>query len=360
MNMERLIRSGNVITTEYKEAAETGRYLGNGRFGGVMSGLGLNMSPKMQAKYPWTGQSHFTHLNHWGRFRFVSDAMEEETVADYMLPLFKMHWEEEPEQVRDYNQSQDFYDGVLTTSYTLENGTAVKVTNWFDMVNKNLSGVQLEASEGTVPVKISVITEFVPYEFLYKTRTAQQVSVEQKGNNWCVTIGCEDTLNHRSSSVYFTSNAPVESCDDGIRILVSKGRSEIFISYGEPVAAEDAAKSIDRTRDRWHRIWEESGWMDFPEETAQKTWIRSAAYMVASYADDLGPVQPVCGLTGNMFPFHFVQDMEYISPAMMMMGHADIVKRWIEKFAGEMEEMKQYAKSLWPEAEGIYPPWELP
>lgn len=43
-----LIRRGNVVTTEYEDAAETGRYLGNGRFGAVMAGLGLNMSPDRQ------------------------------------------------------------------------------------------------------------------------------------------------------------------------------------------------------------------------------------------------------------------------------------------------------------------------
>lgn len=71
-------------------------------------------------------------------------------------------------------------------------------------------------------------------------------------------------------------------------------------------------------------------------------------------------MQPVSGLTGNMFPFHFIQDMAYIAPALMMTGHTDIVREWIEKFAGELENMRRYAKHLWPKAQGIYPPWELP
>lgn len=360
MKRDELIRRGNVITTEYKEAAETGRYLGNGRFGAVMGGLGLNMSPQMQHKYPEVGQSQFTHINHWGRFQFISDAMEQQTVADYILPLLKLHWEEEPKQVSDYRQNQDFYDGVLETSYTLENGIRVKILNWFDMVNKNLAGVRIDLSEGTVNVKVSAVTDFIPYAFLYRKLTHQNVTVEQTEDNWCVTIACEDTVNQRSSSVYFYSTAPVECCEDGLKFMVSEGKNEIYISYGEPVKQSDIAISLERTVEKWHQNWEKAAWLDFPEVTAQKTWIRSMAYLISSYDDASDIIQPTNGLTGNMFPFHFVQDMEYQAPALMMMGYTDIVKRWIEKFAGAIEDMKQYAKSLWPEAEGIYPPWELP
>lgn len=360
MDRRTLIGRGNVVRTEYREDAEAGCYLGNGRFGAVMSGLGLNMSPAMQQKYPNQGQSQFMHMEHWGRFRFISDAMKRETTADYILPLFRIHWEKEPESVRDYRQCQEFYDGILRTDYTTEDEIRVHTVCWFDRVNKNMAGIELDISEGVLPVKVSVVTEFVPYAFLYQTLTKQSVEIEQREENWCVRIGCEETVNSRATEVWFASSAPVEACEDGLRILAGKGKNRIFISVGEPVNREDAALSLERTKKSWNAVWDNSGWFDFPEETAQKTWIRSLAYLISSYDDDCGMIQPTNGLTGNMFPFHFVQDMEYVSPALMMTGHGDIVKRWVEKFAGQIEEMRQYAKRLWPCAEGIYPPWELP
>lgn len=365
MERRELIRRGNIITTKYIEAAETGCYIGNGRFGAVMGGLGLNMSPALQKKLPTMGQSQYMHMGHWGRFKFHSDAMEKETSADYILPLLKLHWETEPEQVINYSQCQDFYDGILETSYELESGVQISVCNWFDMANKNLAGIYIDvcrndAKDEAVSIKATAITDFIPYAFLYRELTHQNIEIKQKSDNWCITITCENTVNNSKSSLYFYSSAPVEVCPDGLRFLLSEGRNQLFMSYGKPINKEETALSLNRTKGKWHKIWEDSGWFDFPEDTTQKIWVRSLAYLLSSYDDDYGIIQPTNGLTGNMFPFHFVQDMEYMAPALMMTGHVDIVKRWVEKFTGEIPAMQRYAKHLWPQAEGIYPPWELP
>lgn len=365
MERKELVRRGNVVATQYMEAAEAGCYLGNGRFGAVFGGLGLNMSPAMQKKYAAAGQSQFMHMGHWGRFRFNSDAMEKDTSADYILPLIKLHWEEEPEQVFHYSQCQDFYDGILDTSYELESGARVKVCSWFDMVNKNLAGIYIDicrngAENADLNIKAAAIKEFVPYPFLYKELTYQEIEVEQMDDNWRITITCSETVNDSKASLYFYSSAPVEACADSLCFRLSEGQNLLFMSYGAPISIEETSVSLDRTKEKWHEIWEKSGWFDFPEENAQKFWVRSLAYLIFSYDDDFGMIQPTNGLTGNMFPFHFVQDMEYIAPALMMTGHVDIVKRWVEKLAGEIPAMQKYVKTLWPEAKGIYPPWELP
>lgn len=362
MKQKELVRRGNIIHTQYKELPEAGCYLANGRFGTVMGGLGLNMSPQLQERFPDTGRSQYTHMMHWGRFHFLSDAMQKETTADYILPLFRIYWEQEPEQVREYEQCQDFYDGMLDTCFTQEDGKRIRVSSWLDMEDKNLAGISIDLSEGSVPVRVSAITDFVPYAFLYRKRTAQTILVEQieRQGQWCLAIECEDTINHAGSRVYLYSTAPVEPCENGLRIQLSSGKNDIFISYGEPVHLNGIGTSRERTAAKWHALWEKTGWFDFPEEHMQQMWIRSMAYMISSYGDDCGMIQPTNGLTGNMFPFHFVQDLEYIAPALMMSGHVDIVKRWVEKFAGEIEEMKVYAGALWPQAKGIYPPWELP
>ncbi len=359
-SLKEIICRGNIVTTTYQEDAEAGCYLGNGRFGAVFSGLGLMLSPEQQ-KNRKTGQSQFSHLNHWGRFRFVSSIEKKETTADYLLPLLKLHWEEEPKTVSSYRQEQNMYDGVLETAYTLDNGVKVRVQNWFDQINKNLVGIRLELSEGTLSVKATALTDFLAYSFVFRKPVRQSISAERVGDNYLLTIACEETLNRCRSQIYFYSTAPVELCEDGLRFLVSKGKNEIFVSYGEPVRQKDRVSSLQRTKKHWHETWRKSGWMDFPEENAQKMWVRSMAYLLSSYDDfEAGIIQPTNGLTGNVFPFHFVQDLGYISPALMMTGHNGIVMCWMEKFAGEIEAMKKYAKHLWPQSEGIYPPWELP
>ena len=70
-NVGSLVHRGDIVTTSYQDNAAAGRYIGNGRFGTVIGPLGLNLSPEEQASRR-TGASHISHINHWGRFNFVS------------------------------------------------------------------------------------------------------------------------------------------------------------------------------------------------------------------------------------------------------------------------------------------------
>ena len=356
MKIEDIIREGNIITEEYVKNPETGRYLGNGRFGGVFSALGLNA----ETDRPETGKSQYVHRKHWGRFAFFSEERKKDTSADYILPLLKVYWEKEPKMVRGYRQCQDFYDGVLNTRFETEAQEMVRVTSWFDMENLDLAVIRIEVSGKEMPVIISPVSEFVPYDFLYTDLTHQKTEIIPEKEGFCLSIRCERTVNQLHSEIYLYSSAPMEPCREGIRLLAEEGAQELYISYGKPVAEEERRASYDRSVRKWHDIWEKSGWFRFPEQQARRVWVRSMAYLLSTYLDRDSMIQPVSGLTGNMFPFHFVQDMEYIAPALMMTGHADIVKGWVEKFRDELDDLKKYAKTLWPEADGIYPPWELP
>lgn len=359
MNMKDLIQRGNICTSACMKESP-GRYLGNGRFGTVLSGFGLNEQPRRQNENPLEGRSLFSHMSHWGRFRFVSDSTGGETVADYLLPLFRVYWEQEPKQTTMYRQYQDFYHGTVSTAFTNEKGQNIRVTGWTDMVEKNLSCFTVQLSDGEYPIRMDAVTEFIPYAFLYKKRTRQSVKVTKVGEGWKLTICCGDTVNRRSSEVYLYTNADVEPGQDGVRIVAKAGKTDLLISYGSPVREMNAEESLKRTNHAWNWLWERTGWFSFPDDRAQQMWVRSMAYLLSSYTDSECGIQPTSGLSGNMFPFHFVQDMGYIAPALMMMGHVDIVRFWLEKFAGEIPEMRAYAKHLWQEAKGIYPPWELP
>jgi hypothetical protein len=89
-------------------------------------------------------------------------------------------------------------------------------------------------------------------------------------------------------------------------------------------------------------------------------WVRSTAYLLTSFDADCKYIQPSNSMGINAFPYNFVPDIGNIAPALLMLGRKDIVLHWVEKFAGEIEEMRRYARRLWPETEGIFPPWELP
>lgn len=358
-DLENIISRGNIVTTEYETHAEAGRYLGNGRFGAVMGPTGLTLSP-MQQKESHLGASHFSHMQHWGRFRFTSAIEKHESTADYLLPMFKIYWEQEPTGISDYRQEHNVYDGVLTTEFTHDKGT-VKVENWFDMSNRDLAGVRIEASRGGQVIRMETITDFQAYPFVFRDQVMQPTTVKKVGDSYEVTISCPQTLNALQTKLYIWTSAQVKTMDGGLRITLKKGVNNLFVSYGKPSTKADRQQSMSRSVSRWHELWEQGGWIDFPDEHAQQVWVRSMAYLLSSYDDtSLGMIQPTNGLSGNPFPFHFVQDLEYIAPALMMLGRNDIVMAWVEKFAREISDMKRYAKHLWPKSEGIYPPWELP
>ena len=356
MNSQNCVRRGNILRNTPVPNG-VGCYQGNGRFGAVFGPWGLNRNPEEQKKNIWSGRSQFTHMGHWGRFRFVSSSTHQETTADYLLPLFWLHWEKEPDAVSDYRQIQDFYDGTVQTVFSGEGMGKVSVLSWFDWEDKDLAGFRIETEKQAV-LCLSAVDSFIPYPFLYKTPTEQQFAVEETDGQWKITIACRDTINKASSQVYLKTTGHVEKSPQGLRIVLTPGRHRLFISYGKPVEME--AASFQRTVSAWHALWENSGLMEFSDDHPQQVFIRSLAYALCSYGDDCGAIQPTCGLTGNMFPFHFVQDMEYIAPALTMTGHGNIVRRWIEHFTGLIPDMRRYARRLWPETEGIYPPWELP
>lgn len=359
MKQRDAIRAGNIQFFQWN-GQRPGCYLANGRLGAVLSGFGLNDHPKRQKENALAGRSHFCHMSHWGRFRFQSEATGGETVADYLLPLFWIYWEKEPETVTQYQQCQDFFDGTVTTEFVNETGQQVFVRAWTDMKRKNLAGFSISLSEGELAVAVDAVTDFIPYGFLYKKRTSQSVLATEEKTHWKLTVCCEDTVNQHKSEIYLYTNAQVDPGADGVRILLKSGKTDILISVGEKNVPATAEDSKEKSAAAWHDLWERTGWFSFPEERMQQMFIRSTAYLLASYSDAEYAIQPTSGLSGNMFPFHFVQDMGYIAPALMMLGHVDIVKAWLEKFAAEIPQMQQYAKHLWPEAKGIYPPWELP
>lgn len=363
MSIEKAIQRGNIVTVDRMGAPGVGRYLGNGRFGAVISDTGLNRHPQRAGENENQGRSQYMHMGHWGRFSFYSEYTDKHTTADYIVPMFQVYWENEEVFSGTAAQRQDFYNGVLETELEFaadgKKGIA-KILNWFDMDNKNMAGIRIELSEGQMPIIISALTEFNPYPILWKRPVCQKTSIGKLGENWHITLTCTETSNSLASTVYFRTDAETQACEDGLRILAKKGIVELFISYGEPVKEEDIGQSLHRSAQRWHELWENNGWFDFPDEKGQKMWVRSMAYLLSTFSDDFGSFQPASGLTGNMFPFNFVQDMEYVCPALLMTGHTHIVKRWVEKFAAMIVEMRQYAKRLWPEAKGIYPPWELP
>lgn len=360
MDRAELIRRGSIVVTEWTGERNVGCYLGNGRFGAVMAATGLNLSPEQQ-KEPGRNDSHFRHISHWGRFNLISPYTQNPTSGDYLLPFFRLYWEKEYRNITEYRQCHDLYDAVLNTRFCTESGERLSVTSWFDAVKRNLAGFLIDANEEAVSgnsICLSVPTSFNPWTFLCRKEYSQSVTVEKNGSGWKLTVFCGDSVNKSKITLYILTDMIVEPTETGLRLRMNSGLNKLLLSVSEPPAEETAEESLSRTKEQTHRTWESIGWIDHSDPQVQQVWVRSMAYLLSSYDADCEYIQPANSMGINGFPYNFVPDIANIAPSLLMLGRGDIVRHWVEKYAGEIEEMRRYARFLWPEADGIFPPWE--
>ena len=360
MNRAQMIRRGNILITDWHGERDTGCYLGNGRFGAVMASTGLNLSPAQQED-PLRNVSHFRHISHWGRFRMISRYTQKEASEDYLLPLFRLYWENDFQKMDQYRQCHDLYDGVLNTCFRPKDGERFSVTSWFDAVNKNQTGTVIDVGGDSIPdqrISLSVLTPFNPWRFMCQQDYEQGVSIQKESCGWRVTVSCADAVSQVKTDIFIATNMNAEPHSTGLRFELSSGTNWLLISIGEPPSGT-AGESLEQTKMQNHITWEKIGLLEYSQDEIQKVLLRSVAYLLSSYDADSEYIQPANCMGINGFPFNFVPDIANIAPAMMMLGRWDIVRRWVEKLAGEIEAMQQYARFLWPEAEGVFPPWQL-
>lgn len=360
LNRAEAVRRGNIISTNWNGENTVGLYLGNGRFGAILSGLGLNLHPELQQNRSF-GPSHFKHMKHWGRFRFFSHFVQGESSADCLLPLIRLYWEKNFDQIGEYRQCHDLYDGLLDTTFQVDCLHRVHMTSWFDGIKRDIFGVMIEVGECdefSERICLSALTPVSPY-WISGGAFAQKTTVERVGEEWQMDITCEGTENDNAVSLYISTNMEVDITETGMVFRTAPGRNHLLISAGAPIGNDTPEASLERTKEWWHKAWQEVSWIEYPDDRMQQVLVRGLAYLLSSYDADCEMIQPSNSMGIGGFAYNFVPDMQYIAPVLMMMGRLDIVKHWIELFAGEMEEMRHYTKRLWPNAEGIFPPWEL-
>jgi len=355
-DFQSLIGRGDIRRCEVVDDQQVPLYLGNGRFGSCFARFGLHIPPeKVEAMLeasreknpefvPAYGKTVFMHMGYWAR-----------GPEDYLVQLARVYWDDEPEKTSDYQQYQSFYDGTITTTFAYGENR-ITVTSWFDAVNRDLAGFIIDVVGSSPDIVVAPVRKYpIPY---YKKEIGQQFTVALSKGVWKAKLKCIQA----STDLYVKSDAKMQTIEKGLKLVLHEGRNEILLSVNEPIDS-CAEKSLERTRRWWHSTWRKTAWLDLPDDSAQKIWTRSIAYILYSCNDDGIGLPPPCGFTGNKWPHAFPQDVSYIHPIFLSTGHTQIAKSWIEYFAARLEGMKEYTKGLWPDAadiEGIYPPWEYP
>jgi hypothetical protein len=316
-------------------------YQGNGRFGCTFGPWGLHLAPGSTPAYLFRGKTQFTHLKHHVRAKYG---------ADYLLPVATIYWEQEPRGITQYQQHESFYDGTITTRFAAE-GWGATVTTWFDPVHRDVAGFRVEAEGNCPPI---IVAPFRSLSVHYGQHMDVAVDGQIEGKAWRAMLRCLDA----KTPMTVRTNARMEVTDAGPKITLRPGRNDILVTVAGD-ADVTADNSLRETIQWWHSTWDKSGWLDLPDDTAQKVWVRSLAYVLYSHNDDGIGCSPPDGLAGNAWPFPFPFDSGCRQPLLLWAGQLDAARKWVEYWHSRIDGLRAYTRRIW-KVDGVMLPHTFP
>lgn len=336
-DIQKVINSSDVVRTAYPDTAVINLYQGNGKFGCSYGPLGLHVKPPKN-EY---GNTQFMHLDHRIRAKFG---------ADYLMPLAKIYWKDEPLIKQNYKQHQSFYDGTITTHFEYGKNK-VTVATWFDPIEKDLTGITIDLEGKASDI---MLDPFGKTKVQYDQEVVQVSKISNDSDLWKVELTCLNT----KSTMYIKTKTRIKTQGNNLCFKLHSGENKILISVNHPIEVS-SNKSLKQTKAWWNSKWNNAGILALPDLNAQKMWVHSMAIILSTFNADKSGMAPPCGLTGNAWAFAFPQDLSYIHPILLSTGNIDIAKSWIEYWANRISGMKAYTKRLL-KVDGILFPWVFP
>ncbi len=365
--MRNAISKGNIMRRQWPMRREdaVSLYLGNGRFGGSFDAYGLNGDRYRRRNEDAPARTTLMHADHWHRGNHG---------LDYWLPVARLVWDKEPEQPPcSYSQELDIYDSVLTTRFSWT-GLSIEMKTFFHSESRDLLvvDVRYEAVEG-VEMPSLVLAPETDLTVHYDQHLTGSFSVEDSDERglWMarVRVGNADSaVAFRKISTWGQINT--ENTQAGLRVnfIGKRGKHLLVIGSagyerreelsGAMLSVANGEELTATAIQGWHRRWGDS-YISVPVQEYQALWARSMYYVLCSYAPEVrSPAAPM-GWSGRGWPFHFPQDVSYIHPALLRLGHLDIAKAWVEFYRGYLDNMRSYTKRIYG-AEGTMWAWEFP
>ncbi|HZL09757.1 MAG TPA: hypothetical protein VFC65_07150 [Prolixibacteraceae bacterium] len=341
IDIEQSIRSTDVERTSFPDTAVINLYQGNGVFGSSYGSLGLHLNPSKKSEFLKYGKTEYLNMNHFIRAKYG---------ADYLIPLAGIFWKDEPVKITKYLQHQSFYDGTISTHFESD-GNKVTVLTWFDAVQKNISGIQINLEGDTSDI---ILKPADSLDVHYDQKIIQVSKITKQEGDWKVELSCMNV----KTFVFIKTNSEIKVQGSNLVFKLQSGENNILLSVNEPIRTS-SKESLTQNIGWWHKKWQSMGIIIVPDLNAQRVWVRSMAQFLSSFNEDKLGLSPAMGFTGNHWPFGYSQDVSYIHPILLSTGNINMAKSWIEYFAERLTGMKEYTKRLM-NVDGIMCPWVFP
>lgn len=363
------ISAGDILRTNWPVRMEDhiNLYMGSGRAGGCFDAWGLMHWRPRADRGEGESQSRtvLMHADHWHRGAFG---------LDYWMPVARLCWAgAEPARPVGYRQELRLYDGQLKTELVWPD-LRVVFRACFHPDRRDLLAVEVRyeaKSDGKMPaLLLAPVVEHPKLHYCGKVTGTFDV-LEQEAGWWIgnVSAGTARTILglHVVSS---DGRAELGSRSAGVEIGFPgvSGRHLLLIGVaGAQRRAELTADSrsvggIDRyfseAAQAWHRRWGDA-LIQIPVKEYQAMWARSQFYVLSSYAPDVRSPAAPNGWTGNAWPFHFPQDLSYVHPALLRLGHFDIARAWVEFYRNHLASTVEVTRRVYGVSGAMWA-WEHP
>ncbi len=361
MSIETALRKGDVVRTAFPGCDLLPLYLGSGSSGGCFDGWGFMHDGTTAATAPDGGRigesMRVGHADHYCHGSFGIDCW---------LGLYKLGFADglpalDPDA--PYRQTLSLYDGCLSTGYVLADGTRVSLRTSFHPYSRDVLAYEISCT-GTMPDLLlsPEAVHWISYgQYLH-------LSSDVLPDGFVTHTGTVDTrvilrAVCRAGSVTLTptdAGLRVSFPSDGVSCLLLIGAAnvnrteELLFNLGS--AADDPDWMVS-CRAGWHHRFG-SSYIDLPEPYAAKMWARSLFYVLCSFAPDGIPSAPM-GWTGFGWRFHFPQDISYIHPALLRLGHLDLAKSIVEFYRRTLDVMAEDTVRIYG-GRGVMWAWEYP
>ena len=342
----RAVSRGDVLRTDFS-LERLPLYLGSGDGGALFDAYGL------------IGEAPAWRSDAFGTFKHRDCYVQGRYGIDYWLPLYTLTFAQPPEtKPTEYRQHLRLFEGTLETAMVLD-GEPLASEVFFhpeerDVLTLVLRGAwQLKLAALTHPTggykeTFHVSPEVTADGFIVRTNRSQ-VAVVTK----VLRLSGECRVERDGADTILRL-----SRDAACLLLVGSASTARIDALRERL---NAVKSADEwsasARAAWAKRWGDA-YLDLTDDRRQRDWARSLYYVLCSFSPDGIPSAPM-GWIGATWRFHFPQDISYIHPALLRLGHYDLARRIVEFYRERVDDVREITRRIYGGA-GTMWPWEFP
>ena len=345
--IEEAVSKGNITRTVFNPEAQIPLYLGSGSCGALFDCYGLIGQDK---HHIYNDSGTFKHSDYFARGKYG---------IDYWLSAFTVTFADGKSPVpTDYSQSLDIFKGRLETAFTAD-GHRLQSRVYFnpehrDYLTFELDGAWQLAVKPVMKPQGSYNEEF---EIGAVGRPDGMILTSNMGE-FMVSV----QLIHLSGDLPKVTRDGADfyiSLQDSTKamLVICASHRPRFVKASIQFTYISGIEWRDQCEAAWRRRWGDS-YVNLSDDRRQADWARSLYYVLCSFSPDGIPSAPM-GWTGIGWRFHFPQDISYIHPALLRLGHYDLAKRIVEFYHGRIDDLLAVTRRIYG-GKGIMWPWEFP